>query len=50
MSMRNLLKELKSHLIDNTEFRKALEKLTHNKIQLTQLQDELHTQAPLIAQ
>jgi type VI secretion system protein ImpB len=40
-SMRNLLKELKANLIDNTEFRKALEKLANDKPAQLKLQNDL---------
>lgn len=41
MSMRNLLKDLKSNLIDNNEFRKALEKLAKDKAALLQLREDI---------
>lgn len=47
MSMRNLLKDLKSNLIDNTEFRKALEKLAKDKNSLLQLRDDIQDKSPL---
>ncbi|HEV2613170.1 MAG TPA: type VI secretion system contractile sheath small subunit [Gammaproteobacteria bacterium] len=47
MSMRNLLKDLKSNLIDNTEFRKALEKLAKDKTSLLQLRNDIQDKSPL---
>lgn len=47
MSMRNLLKDLKSNLIDNAEFRKALEKLAKDKNSLLQLREDIQQKSPL---
>jgi type VI secretion system protein ImpB len=47
LSMRNLLKDLKSNLIDNHAFRKELEKLAQDKNALSRLREELKIQAPL---
>jgi len=47
MSMRNLLKDLKSNLVDNTAFRKALEKLAADKTALVKLQEDIQQKSPL---
>jgi type VI secretion system protein ImpB len=47
LSMRNLLKDLKSNLLDNHCLRKELEKLAKDKLHLSQLHNELKTVAPL---
>jgi type VI secretion system protein ImpB len=41
MAMRNLLKELKSNLLDNAKFRKELEKIVRNQPQLEGLKQQL---------
>ncbi len=41
MAMRNLLKDLKSNLLDNTSFRKELEQIVKNQPELEGLQQEL---------
>lgn len=41
LAMRNLLKDLRSNIIDNTQFRKELEKITKEKSALLNLQREL---------
>lgn len=47
ISMRNLLKDLKSNLIDNHAFRKELEKLAQDKNALIHIREELKAKAPL---
>lgn len=47
MSMRNLLKDLKANLLDNTKFRKELEKIVKNKPELEGLRNELQKIAPI---
>ncbi|ABA90049.1 type VI secretion system needle sheath protein TssB [Syntrophotalea carbinolica DSM 2380] len=41
MAMRNLLKDLKSNLLDNAKFRKKLEKIVSNQPQLEGLKQQL---------
>lgn len=41
MAMRNLLKDLKSNLVDNTRFRKELEKIVRSRPELEGLRQEL---------
>jgi type VI secretion system protein ImpB len=41
MAMRNLLKDLKSNLLDNAKFRKELEKIVSNQPQLEGLKQQL---------
>lgn len=41
MAMRNLLKDLKSNLVDNTRFRKELEKIVKSQPELEGLRNEL---------
>ena len=41
MSMRNLLKELKTNVLDNPQFRKSLEKITQHKPTLQKLHNEI---------
>ncbi|WP_394170262.1 type VI secretion system contractile sheath small subunit [Saccharospirillum alexandrii] len=41
MSMRNLLKDLKSNLLDNSSFRKEVERILNSQPDLTSLKDEL---------
>jgi type VI secretion system protein ImpB len=44
--MRNLLKDLKSNLLDNGTFRKELEKIIKNQPELEDLRSELEKLAP----
>ena len=46
MAMRNLLKDLKSNLLDNTKFRKELEKIVKNQPELAHLQQQLEKIVP----
>ena len=46
MAMRNLLKDLKSNLLDNTRFRKELEKIVKNQPQLAHLKEQLEKLVP----
>jgi type VI secretion system protein ImpB len=41
MAMRNLLKDLKSNVLDNARFRRELEKIVRNRPELEGLQEEL---------
>ena len=41
LAMRNLLKDLKSNLLDNTKFRKELERIVHSQPELAHLKEEL---------
>jgi type VI secretion system protein ImpB len=43
MAMRNLLKDLKSNLVDNAKVRKELEKIVNNQPQLEGLKQQLET-------
>lgn len=47
LAMRNLLKDLKSNLLDNGEFRRELEKIVKNEPELKLLQNELHKNAQI---
>ncbi len=47
LAMRNLLKDLKSNLLDNGRFRKELEKIIRNQPELEELRSELESIAPL---
>ncbi|HEB67090.1 MAG TPA: type VI secretion system contractile sheath small subunit [Gammaproteobacteria bacterium] len=47
LAMRNLLKDLKSNLLDNSKFRKELEKIIKNQPELEELKSELEKIAPL---
>lgn len=49
LAMRNLLKDLKSNLLDNTGFRKELEKIVKNQPDLDSLKKELEKIAPIVA-
>ena len=49
LAMRNLLKDLKSNLLDNTGFRKELEKIVKNQPELESLKQELEKVAPVTA-
>jgi len=46
MAMRNLLKDLKSNLLDNTKFRKELEKIVNNQPELAHLKEQLEQIVP----
>ena len=46
LSMRNLLKDLKSNLLDNGKFRRELEKIVQNQPELEGLKAELDKLAP----
>jgi type VI secretion system protein ImpB len=48
LAMRNLLKDLKSNLLDNGVLRRKLEQIVQDKAQLKLLQNELQQQSPLI--
>ena len=41
LAMRNLLKDLKAYILDNTHFRKELERIIKEKARLETLKDEL---------
>ncbi len=47
LAMRNLLKDLKSNLLDNSSLRKELERVLASKPELEELKDQLHGLAPL---
>lgn len=47
LAMRNLLKDLKSNLLDNGMFRKELERIVNDKPELEGLRNELQKLAPL---
>jgi type VI secretion system protein ImpB len=47
LAMRNLLKDLKSNLLDNGRFRRELEGILKDQPQLRELMDELEKLAPL---
>jgi type VI secretion system protein ImpB len=49
LAMRNLLKDLKSNLLDNTAFRKELEQIVKNQPELASLRKELENIAPIAA-
>lgn len=46
LAMRNLLRDLKSNLLDNAEFRKSLEVILKDPALTKELRDELSTLAP----
>lgn len=48
MAMRNLLKDLKSNLLDNSSLRKELERVLQNKPELDELKAKLNDIAPLL--
>ncbi|MBN2689396.1 MAG: type VI secretion system contractile sheath small subunit [Gammaproteobacteria bacterium] len=48
IAMRNLLKDLRANLIDNHEFKRALEKILRNSKDKTELQNYLANRSPLI--
>jgi len=48
MAMRNLLKDLKSNLLDNSSLRKELERVLQNKPELEELKAKLEDIAPLL--
>ncbi len=47
LAMRNLLKDLKSNLLDNGKFRKELENIIKNQPELEELKNELEKLAPV---
>lgn len=47
LAMRNLLKDLKSNLLDNTKFRREMERILQSRPELSALLDELRHHAPL---
>ena len=47
MAMRNLLRDLKSNLLDNSVLRKELERILQNKPELSELKLKLDEIAPL---
>ncbi len=47
LAMRNLLKDLKSNLLDNSAFRKELERIVNNQPELEGLKAELEKIAPI---
>lgn len=47
LAMRNLLKDLKSNLLDNGKFRKELERIVNNKPAFDGLKEELEKLAPI---
>jgi type VI secretion system protein ImpB len=49
LAMRNLLKDLKSNLLDNTAFRKELEQIVKSQPELAALRKELEQIAPIVA-
>jgi type VI secretion system protein ImpB len=49
LAMRNLLKDLKSNLLDNTAFRKELEQIVKSQPELASLRKELEKIAPIVA-
>ncbi len=49
LAMRNLLKDLKSNLLDNGRFRKELERILQNRPELEELMQELTKLAPIAA-
>lgn len=46
LAMRNLLKDLKSNLLDNSKFRKELERIVHSRPDMDGLRQELEKLAP----
>jgi type VI secretion system protein ImpB len=48
IAMRNLLKDLKSNLLDNSSLRKELERVLQNKPELDELKAKLENIAPLL--
>ncbi|SFC95702.1 type VI secretion system contractile sheath small subunit [Pseudoalteromonas denitrificans] len=50
MSMRNLLKDLKSNLLDNSTLRKELERVLQNQPELDELKSRLDELAPLMSE
>ncbi|WP_448565464.1 type VI secretion system contractile sheath small subunit [Thalassotalea ganghwensis] len=48
LAMRNLLKDLKSNLLDNASLRKELERVLQNKPELEELKAKLNEIAPLL--
>ncbi len=47
LAMRNLLKDLKSNLLDNSSLRKELERILANKPELEELKEQLQGLAPI---
>ncbi|SEP03131.1 type VI secretion system contractile sheath small subunit [Aquisalimonas asiatica] len=47
LAMRNLLKDLKSNVLDNARFRRELERIVQNQPELEQVMGELKEAAPL---
>jgi type VI secretion system protein ImpB len=47
LAMRNLLKDLKSNLLDNSSLRKELERILANKPELEELKKQLQSLAPI---
>ncbi|WP_199608573.1 type VI secretion system contractile sheath small subunit [Flocculibacter collagenilyticus] len=50
MAMRNLLRDLKSNLLDNSSLRKELERVLQNKPELDELKAKLDEIAPLLSE
>lgn len=50
LAMRNLLKDLRSNVLDNAKFRRELERIVANQENLAKVQEELHGLAPLNAE
>ncbi len=50
MAMRNLLKDLKSNLLDNSSLRKELERVLQNQPELDELKSKLDELAPLMSE
>jgi type VI secretion system protein ImpB len=50
LAMRNLLKDLKSNLLDNSSLRKELERILANKPELEELKNQLQELAPIVKQ
>lgn len=49
LAMRNLLKDLKSNVLDNAKFRRELERIVQNQPELEKIKEELKAIAPLNA-
>lgn len=50
MAMRNLLRDLKSNLLDNSSLRKELERVLQNQPELDELKAKLDEIAPLASE
>lgn len=50
LAMRNLLKDLRSNVLDNAKFRRELERIVGNHEELTRVRGELQELAPLNAE